>query len=131
MVRDLMIAEFPTVKHSDTVTEIVRIAKEAPRFESLPVMDDAGRLRGFIRPEDLRRLLDSDVTPHLVRADDIALHPPIAVAPDENLLEALRDFGVGDVETLPVEERIGNSRRLVGLLVRSDVMRRYREELLQ
>jgi hypothetical protein len=38
-----------TEKHSDTVTEIVRIAKETPRCESLPVVDEAGRLRGFIK----------------------------------------------------------------------------------
>ena len=56
---------------------------------------------------------------------------PLSVAPDENLLEALRDFGTRDVETLPVEAGKGDSRRLVGLLQRADVMRRYREEMLR
>jgi CBS domain-containing protein len=55
---------------------------------------------------------------------------PVSVSPDENLLEAIRDFGSRDVETLPVEIGSGKSRRLIGLLLRADVMRRYREEML-
>ena len=113
------------------MTEIVRIARENPRVESLPVMDDNGQLIGIIRPEDLHRVLDSDMTPQLLVAEDVALHTPISVSPDENLLEALRDFGTRDVETLPVERREGKTRRLVGLLLRADVMRRYRKELLR
>ena len=56
---------------------------------------------------------------------------PISVPTNANLLEALRDFGASDIETLPVESRVGDSRRVVGLLLRSDVMRRYREEMLR
>ena len=64
------------------------------------------------------------------RAGDIALLSPISVSPRENLIEALRDFGTRDVETLPVEVGTGENRKLVGLLMRSDVMRRYRQEML-
>ena len=56
---------------------------------------------------------------------------PISVSPDENLLEALRDFGTRDVDTLPVVAGTGSGRRLIGLLLRADVMRRYREEMLR
>ncbi len=48
----------------------------------------------------------------------------------DRLLEALRDFGTRDVETLPVEVGTGANRRLIGLLLRSDVMRRYSKEVL-
>jgi CIC family chloride channel protein len=131
MVRDVMIRQFPTVRQRDDVTEIVRVARANPTIESLPVMSDEGNLVGIIRPEDLHRVLDSDLPPQLVQADDIAFHAPLSVTPDENLLEALRDFGTRDIETLPVQVGTGNARRLIGLLLRSDVMRRYRQELLQ
>jgi CIC family chloride channel protein len=131
MVRDVMIREFPTVRHSDNVAQVVRVARAHSHIESLPVMNDDDRLVGIIRPEDLHRVLDSDVSPRLVNADDIATTAPLAVAPDANLLEALRDFGARDVETLPVETGEGDARRLVGLLLRSDVMRRYRVEMLR
>jgi predicted transcriptional regulator len=131
MVRDVMITEFPTVRHTDNLTRIIHVARSNSHIESLPVMDDEGRLVGIIRPEDLHRVLDTDTAPHLVNADDIALMTPIAVSPNENLLEALRDFGTRDVETLPVQEGIGADRKLVGLLLRSDVMERYRIEMLR
>ena len=130
MVRDVMIRTFPLLKHTAKVPEIIRIARENPEIESLPVNDDEGKLIGIIRPEDLHRVLDSDISPHLVNAEDIALRAPLSVSPSENLIEALRDFGTRDVETLPVEVGKGANRRLVGLLLRSDVMSRYRQEML-
>ncbi len=130
MVRDVMVRRFPMLKHTDTVPEIIRIAKENPHIESLPVAGADGKLIGIIRAEDLHRVLDSDISPFLVNADDIALRAPLSVSPTENLIEALRDFGTRDVETLPVEVGNGPNRRIVGLLLRSDVMARYRQEML-
>ena len=129
MVRDVMIRDFPTLKHTDNVHEIIRVARAHPHIESLPVMHD-GKLIGIIRPSDLHRVLDSDISPHLVNAQDIAMRSPISVSPAENLIEALSDFGTRDVETLPVEVGVGPNRRLIGLLQRSDIMRRYRKEIL-
>jgi CIC family chloride channel protein len=131
MVRDVMVRFFPTVRHSDNLAEIVRIARANSHVESLPVMDDEGKLVGIIRSVDLHRVLDTEMPAQLVNADDIAQRSLISVDPNENLLEALRDFGVSDVETLPVEEGTGEKRRLIGLLLRSDAMRRYREEMLR
>ncbi|NOY30348.1 MAG: chloride channel protein [Planctomycetes bacterium] len=130
MVRDVMIRNFPMLKQNDNAIEIIRVARANPHIESLPVMGDENRLLGIIRPSDLHRILDSDISPHLINAEDIALRVSISVSPDENLIEALRDFGTRDVETLPVEVGIGANRRLIGLLLRSDVMRRYRQEIL-
>ena len=129
MVRDVMIRSFPSLKHTDNVHEIIRVARANPHIESLPVMND-GRLVGIIRPSDLHRVLDSDISPLLVNAEDIVMRSPISVSPQENLIEALRDFGSHDVETLPVEVGLGPQRHLVGLLLRTDVMRRYRQEIL-
>ncbi|PQO32767.1 chloride channel protein [Bremerella cremea] len=130
-VREVMIRKFPTVKYTDNLMQIIKIARENPHIESLPVMNEDGSLHGIIRPEDLHRVLDTDISPYLVNAHDIAMVSPIAVSPDENLLEALRDFGSRDVDTLPVEIATGGKRVLIGLLVRADVMARYREELLR
>jgi len=129
-VRDVMVRKFPTVKHTDNLMQIIKVAREHPHIESIPVMNDDGTLQGIIRPEDLHRVLDTDISPYLVNAHDIAMVSPIAVSPDENLIEALRDFGTRDVDTLPVEIITGGKRVLIGLLIRADVMARYREELL-
>ena len=130
-VRDVMVRDFPTVFHADDMKQIIRVARANPQIESLPVMGDDGTLVGIIRPQDLHRVLDSDISPALLNADDVVLRSPLAVSPDANLLEAMRDFGSRDVETLPVESGRGESRQLVGLLLRADVMRRYRQEMLR
>jgi len=130
-VRDVMIRDFPTVAHTDNVDQIVRVARTNIHIECLPVMDAEGKLIGIIHPEDLHRVLDSDLSPMLVNAEDIVGRSPLSVSPDENLLDAMRDFGSRDVETLPVETGSGNSRRLIGLLLRSDVLSRYRREMLR
>jgi CIC family chloride channel protein len=131
MVRDVMVRYFPTVRHSDNLAEIVRIARANSHIESLPVMDQDGKLLGIIRSGDLHRVLDTEMPAQLVNAYDIVQRTTISVDPNENLLEALRDFGASDLETLPVQEGSGDQRRLVGLLLRSDAMRRYREEMLR
>ncbi len=131
MVRNVMIRKFPTARQTDNVTEIIRLARAHPDVESLPVMNEEGELVGIIRPVDLHRVIDSDLLPHMLNADDIAWTSPRTVAADATLLEALRDFGAADVETLPVVSGRGKSQRLVGMLQRSDVMRRYRRELLR
>ena len=124
MVRDVMLRDFPTVHDTDNLTEIVRVARAHPHIEGLPVMNDKDHMIGIIRPEDLHRILESDVSPKLVNADDIALMSPVSVSPDANLLEALSDFGRRDLESLPVENGYGDARKLVGLLLRSDVIHR-------
>ena len=131
MVRDVMIRHFPTLRHTDHLTEIIRVARANSHIESLPVMDDHGKLLGIIRPGDLLRVLDTDIAPQLVNAGDIALKAPISLRANANLLEAMRDFGISDIESLPVEAGHGEARRVVGLLLRADVMRRYREEMLR
>ena len=130
-VRNVMIRNFPTVSYTDSVDQIMRVARANLHIESLPVMDADDKLIGIIRAEDLHRVLDADLAPHLVNAEDIVMKSPLSVSPELNLLEAMRDFGSRDVETLPVETGKGASRRLVGLLLRADVLSRYRREMLQ
>lgn len=131
MVRDVMVRDFPAVRNTHTAEEIIRVARANSNFDSLPVLDENDSLVGVIRPESLNRVLDTDVTLRLINAHDIAIKSPISVPPHANLLEALRDFGTRDVEVLPVQINDGKKRRLVGILRRADVMRRYRMELLQ
>jgi CIC family chloride channel protein len=130
LVRDMMTRQFPTIQHTDSLPQILKIARDNPNFEVFPVLNGSGKVYGTIRAEDLRWILDAPITPELIRATDIAVDTPIVLSPDENILEAIRDFGTGDTEFLPVEDRSGDNGKLVGMLLRSDVMRRYREELL-
>ncbi len=131
MVRQVMLRNFPSVKQTDPVTEVVRVARANSSMAVLPVVNEENRLVGVIRPEAIRVLLESDISTQLVNADDLAEQAPASVSPSDNLIEAMREFGVGDLDVLTVETVTTKSRRLVGILLLSDVMRRYREELLR
>ena len=131
MVRDVMIRSFPTLQLTDNLDTIVKVARAHSHIDTLPVLAKDGKLAGIIRSEDLHRLLDSEIPAHWLVAFDIAQPAPISVSPAANLLEALRDFGSRDIETLPVEDGSGEDRKIVGWLVRTDVMRRYRLEMLK
>ena len=92
---------------------------------------DAGTVRAAVveaAPWFVFHLAAVGVTDPVV---DPVLALTVNVGGTVHLLEALRDFGACDVETLPVQSTVGDSRRIVGLLLRSDVMRRYREEMLR
>ncbi|QGJ69621.1 CBS domain-containing protein [Planctomycetales bacterium 10988] len=129
-VRDLMIRNFPTVPLDANLTDMVRAATSHPNLEALPVVDRQGKLTGIIGSEDLHRMLDSDLQPSLVRADDLVRETPTVLSPEDNLLLALGGFGERDLEVLPVMSLATTGpRRLVGLLTREDAIRRYREEL--
>ena len=65
--------------------------------------------------------------PQLINALDLVVPAPLTISPDDNLLDALGDLATLEVETLPVPIGGEKDRRLVGLLPRSRVMRRYRE----
>ncbi|MEK6234667.1 MAG: chloride channel protein, partial [Planctomycetales bacterium] len=129
-VRDLMIEEFPLVSEDADLREIIETAAANPRLDALPVMDQNGRFAGVIGAEELHRVVDADIPAAALRAWDLVQSVPIHLTPDENLLEALRDFGERDMEILPVMETAEPDARLIGLLTRSEVMRRYRRELL-
>lgn len=128
-VKDVMV---PTdvVKLTDNLTQIVEFAKSHAQLENLPVIDQDGYVEGMIRHGDLKLALTSDVNPDLICAQDLDVDQLHEVTADENLLEAIADFGASNVDCLFVVDRRAKPRRLLGALFRSDVMRRYREELL-
>lgn len=128
-VGDVMVP-IDVVHLHDNLTQIIEFAKNHAQLENLPVVDENGDVEGMIRHEDLKQALKSEVNPQLICAEDLDVDQLYDVLIDENLLEAIADFGASNVDCLFVVDRQTKPRRLLGALFRSDVMRRYREELL-
>jgi len=128
-VGDVMV-KIDAVRLTDNLTQIIDFAKNHGQLENLPVIDENGAVEGMIRHVDLKLALQSEVNPLLIRARDLDVDQLYDVLVDESLLEAISDFGASDVDCLFVVDRQAKPRKLLGALFRSDVMRRYREELL-
>ncbi|MFN4294950.1 MAG: chloride channel protein [Thermoflexales bacterium] len=114
-VGEVMETNFPALRASMPLEEAADLMTRLRR-QGLPVLDEAGSLLGILATQDLTRPART-VGEACTRAVEV-------VYPDETLDEALRRMSRLDVGRLPVLPRDG-SRRVVGLLRRSDVIRAY------
>jgi len=127
-VRDVMQRELHTVSPSATFSELTA------RFmygsvDYLYLTDVEGALTSVISFTDMRPYLKEETLSHLVRAEDIATRNPIAVTPEETLLDVLVKFGIKNVAMLPVISD-PHTRKLVGGVRRKEVLEAYRKRII-
>jgi len=115
-VAEVMETDFPTLSESTPLEEAADLMRRTRR-QGLPVLDADGRLAGLFTTQDLQTANGATVGEACSRAVQVAY-------PDETLHAALERMSRLDVGRLPVVER-SDSRRVIGLLRRSDVIRAY------
>lgn len=128
-VAEVMRTEFESIPMYLTLHEIFRRMEEGSQYD-FPVVDGDGRLVGTLSFQDIRRLLTRTDVDTLIIASDIAHADPPIVRPDDTLDIALDKFGLRDVGFIPVVED-GPSRRLVGILRRTDLTHYYNRQLVE
>ncbi|MBZ0288846.1 MAG: chloride channel protein, partial [Anaerolineae bacterium] len=89
----------------------------------LIVVDETGLLYGVVTLQDLARARDAGQLESST-AGDICTRQVLTVTPEQPLAYALRLASPNDVGRLPVVDP-GNSRKIVGLLRRRDIVRAY------
>jgi CIC family chloride channel protein len=95
-----------------------------------PVLDSSGDLVGVVTIQDLERALEEGATRELTVADIASTDGLLIAYPQEPMSAALRRLGINDVGRLPVVEKEG-SRRLVGAVRRSDIIRAYNRAIVK
>ncbi len=122
-VRDAMTTDVDTVPLNMSLDDLVEEFTRS-HHHGFPVVDGAGELAGVVSIQDLERAKAAGPIDGRTVAD-IATREGLLVAyPDEPMWKALRRLGRRDVGRLPVVEEEG-SRRLVGAVRRSDIIRAY------
>jgi CIC family chloride channel protein len=100
-----------------------------PHHHGFPVVGSEGDLVGVVTIQDFDKSLD-EARIEGRTVGDIATCDDLLVAyPDEPVWEALRRLSVRDVGRLPVLER-DDSRHLVGIVRRSDIIRAYKVAII-
>ncbi len=117
-VKELMRKTFDAVPVSATFDDVVHLLEKSHQ-NTFPVVDRANQLVGIIRYTDLRDVLFDPELGALVRADDIALPPPLVLDPEEKLKDIWTRIGQVQDDTVPVV----SSGTLVGVLRPRDVFR--------
>lgn len=88
---------------------------------NFPVVDDAGRLTGMLRVQDVRGGLFDETLSELVLARELARPVPKPLHEDDDLEAALQRLVVSDFSVLPVVSR-EDPGQLLGVLSQRDVL---------
>lgn len=121
VVSEAMSLDFPSVPPDLPLDELKHLF-EATHHHGFPVVEPPDRLFGVVTWRDLERAETEMPSPRLVR--DIATTEVITCYPHETLTDAMRKFAERDVGRLIVVDP-ADSRRIVGLLRRGDVISAY------
>jgi H+/Cl- antiporter ClcA len=125
-VREMLTPNPITISPTQTVAELrawVDSRVPGSTHQGYPVLSPQGHLLGIITR---RQFLDPAVEPART-ADSLLSRPPILVYSDASLRDAADHMVNHDIGRLPVLDR--QSRQLVGILTRSDLLRAHRQRL--
>ena len=123
-VRRVLSKDILKFNPQDTVDMIFAKAL-ATRQETFPVVDQEGTLKGILRFADLKALVEDRKTlSGILVAADLAM-PPISVAPQENLQEALNLISLHDMGGIPVV----SDGKVLGMVYEREILDLYAREV--
>ena len=115
------------IEENATLSDILtRIAVAEGAY--YPVVDDAGKLTGIFSVNDIRRILDEEIPPGLVCANDIATSRVVTVTPDDPMNTTLQLMSSRGLEEIPVVDK-SDSSKVLFMLTRRVLLARYAREL--
>ena len=118
-VSEIMSSRVITIDQDEPVAAAARLMKRL-NLGALPVTDPAGRLRGMITDRDIvLRCTAADTDPRAVPVKDIMSRGVVTAAPGDEVEQAARRMGDGQIRRLPVVD----SGRIVGMLSLCDMAR--------
>lgn len=111
-----------TLRPGDSLDHLLDVAAQCEQ-STFPVVDERGRLSGLISMDDLRLIINEDLPPQLLVAQDLMRVSFPSVTPDTDLGEAMRLLTGVRLDELPITD--DDHGRLLGLLSRRRVTRAY------
>ena len=128
-VQDVMTRD-PMVVHSEDDVGPLLTLFNRQDFNAFPVIDPDGNLLGVVTKLSLLRLFGPGGTatsepagPSTLRVRDVMDTRNVSVEPKDNLDAVVRQMSRYHVRSVPVVERSGSRRRLVGMVSRGDFLR--------
>jgi CIC family chloride channel protein len=129
LVQDAMSNSVETIPEG---LSLAKLAESIPdsKYHSFPVVDKDGDLTGILSYLDYHDVIHDPNLSHLIVAKDIATPEVITVYPDESLYTALEKITPKDFSLLPVVSK-ENSKRLVGIITRRDIIGAYNSAVIK
>lgn len=127
-VRDVMREDFTTVPATLQLQALGDMFRTSA-WVYFPVLNRDGRMSGIISLNDIRTIILEEELARLVVVGELMTREVITVFPDDTLNRAMEQFGLKDIEQMPVVTR-KDPRKVVGMIKRQDVIRAYNESVL-
>jgi CIC family chloride channel protein len=128
-VKDVMSRKVETIAEAMPLEQMAaKISKS--KYNSFPVLGDDNRLAGIVSFNDYSEAIFDEDLKDLVVAKDLATTKVVTVSSEDNLYTALEKISRRDFATLPVVS-LRDSRKLVGLISRRDIIGAYDRAVLK
>lgn len=123
-VSEVMRSKPITIHKDASFFELMALFQEV-NLHGFPVLDQEEHLWGLITLRDVERAQEKEeFNPRQITVADIATKKLITIFPDEPIWKAIQQMSPKDLARLPVIPRDG-SRKLLGIISRSDILRAY------
>ncbi|PCI24037.1 MAG: Cl- channel voltage-gated family protein [SAR324 cluster bacterium] len=127
-VESVMVREYETIRENMSFAEFMKFFPTS-KSQYYPVMNEENRMTGVVSFQDIREILLEEGLEHLVVMKELAETRLIKLHPHDNLSEAIKKFGIKDIEAIPVVHP-EDPGQLLGILKRKDVINAYNKAIL-
>lgn len=93
-----------------------------------PVVNQQGMMTGIFSVTDIRRILNEDIPPGLIIAQDLATQTVLTATPDEPLPQLMKRLTLRNLDEIPVVDPT-EPRRVIYMLSRRSLLARYAEQI--
>ncbi len=93
-----------------------------------PVVDDEELMTGIFSMTDIRRILNDDIPPTLVIAEDIATRSVITVTPETELTDVMKKLTARNLDEIPVVDT-EEPRKVLYMMSRRTLLAHYAETM--
>lgn len=100
----------------------------AARTAYYPIVNDKGLMTGIFSMTDIRRILNEDIPPTLVIANDIATRNVITATPDEHLTDVMKKLTARNLDEIPVVDA-DVPQKVLYMMSRRTLMAHYAEQM--
>lgn len=125
--KDIMTRDIETIPEGMTLRKLIEYIPQS-HYTTFPLVDEKGNLTGIISIQDFRGWIFEESIKDLVVVKELATLNVITVTPEDTLYTVFKKWEKKPVEILPVVES-SNSKKIVGVLSRKDVIAAYNKAL--
>ena len=127
-VKDVMTNTYEWIPEHMILSAFLKHLKNS-RAQYYPVLNQSKELTGIVSFQDIRGILLEEGLEDLVIMKEVMVIDLITLSPDDDLAQAMEKFGSKDIELIPIVDE-KDSKKLIGMLKRKDVINAYNKEVL-